>query len=187
MAKVTGPFMSLDASGTLADTLTASKWKGRNYMRIRVIPQNPNTPEQQDVRSILGTLAKAVTAVLTSFVDSAHVGSPFFTEAVAKAPAGQSWVSNFQKVMYTLFAARVTAYTALSSTIKGYYNTSAIAAGLVSYTDKAGVVHTAGEQLYMLAYFAVEKLDYTGFAAGIDSASSTETDDFGDWVHITTP
>src|SRR5574337_149397 len=148
MAKVSGPFMSLDASGTLASTITASKWKGRNYMRQRIIPANPKTDAQLTVRAILGTLAKACHAVLTSFVDTMNVGSPFFTAARDGAPSGQSWISWLQKVMNPLFAARVTAYAALSGTIKGYYDASAATAGLGSYTDVNGVTHTAGEQLY---------------------------------------
>lgn len=187
MAKTSAPFLSLDASGTVASTLTASKWKGRNYMRLRIIPANPKTAGQQAVRSILGTLAKACTAVLTSFVDVAGVGSPFFTTARDSAPSGQSWISWLQKVMYSLFAGRVTAYAALSGTIQGYYASAGAGAGLASYTDKAGVAHTAGQQLYMLAYFAVNYLSYTGFASGIDNPSSTEVDDFADWVHVTTP
>lgn len=188
MSKVSAPFLSLDASGTVASTLTASKWKGRNYMRLRIIPANPQTSGQQTVRSVLGTLAKACTLVLTSFVDSMHVGSPFFTAARDGAPSGQSWISWLQKTMYPLFAADVTAYAALSGTIKGYYNTSAEAAGLVAYTDKMSVSHTAGEQLYLLAHFAVAYLGYSGFASGIDAPSSgTVTDDFSDWVHLTTP
>lgn len=187
MGKVSAPFLSLDASGTVASTLTASKWKGRNYMRLRIIPANPRTAGQQAVRSVLGTLAKACTAVLTSFVDVMSVGSPFFTEARDRAPSGQSWISWLQKVMYSLFAGRVTAYAALSGTIKGYYVDAGDAVGLGSYIDKSGDTHTSGEQLYMLAYFAVNYLSYTGFASGIGSASSMECDDFGDWVHVTTP
>lgn len=187
MSKVSAPFLSLDASGTVASTLTASKWKGRNYMRLRIIPANPQTSGQQAVRSILGTLAKACTAVLTSYADVAGVGSPFFTAARDGAPSGQSWISWLQKTMYSLFGARVTAYAALSGTIKGYYDASAATTGLASYVDKSGDTHTAGEQLYMLAYFAVTYLGYTGFASGIDNPSSTETDDFADWVHLTTP
>lgn len=187
MAKVTGPLMSLDASGSVAETITFSKWKGRNYVRQRIIPSNPQTAGQLAGRSILGTIAKAAASVLTSFADAAHVGSPFFTAARDGAPSGQSWVSWLQKVMYSLFDARVTAYAALSGTIKGYYDASAATIGLGSYTDVAGDVHTAGEQLYVLAYFAVNYLGYTGFASGIGSASSTETDDFADWVGLTTP
>ena len=187
MSKVSAPFLSLDASGTVASTLTASKWKGRNYMRLRIIPANPQTAGQKTVRSVLGTLAKACSAVLTSFVDVASVGSPFFTTARDNAPSGQSWISWLQKVMYSLFAGRVSAYGSLSGTIKGYYDASATGISMASYTDKAGVAHTAGEQLYLLAYFATVYLGYT-MTGGIDAPSSgTVTDDFADWVHVTTP
>jgi hypothetical protein len=53
MAKVTGPFMSLDASGTFGKTLTAAKWKGIQYMRQRVIPQNPKTTDQTAIRDLI--------------------------------------------------------------------------------------------------------------------------------------
>lgn len=187
MAKVSGPLMSLDASGKVGGTVVFSKWKGRNYVRQLVTPANPDTSGQKGVRSILGTLAKACRMVLTSFRDVASVGSPFFTAARDGAPSGQSWISWLQKIMNSLFAARVTAYAALSGTIKGYYNAAATDIGGESYTDKDGTVHTAGEQLYQLAYFAVNYLDYTGFAAGIDSATETQCDDFSEWVGVTTP
>lgn len=51
MVKVTGPMMSLDASGTLAGALTFSKWKGRNYVRRRVIPSNPKSGLQVGMRA----------------------------------------------------------------------------------------------------------------------------------------
>ena len=51
MAKPTGPLLSLGASGTIADTLTYSKWKGRPYIRTRVIPANPQTTEQTKTRN----------------------------------------------------------------------------------------------------------------------------------------
>ena len=187
MAKVSGPLMSLDASGKIADTIVFAKWKGRNYVRQLVTPANPQTAGQKAVRAILGTLAKAAHMVLTSFRDVASIGSPFFTAARDGAPSGQSWISWLQKIMNSLFDARVTAYAALSGTIKGYYNAAATDIGGESYTDVEGVAHTAGEQLYMLAYFAVNYLDYTGFAAGIDSATETQCDDFSEWVGVTTP
>lgn len=185
MAKVNGPFMSLDASGTFANTLTASKWKGRPYMRLRVTPSNPKTAGQLAVRSILGTLAKASKAVLTSFADILGVGSLFFVTARNLAPSGQSWISWLQKVMYPLFDGRVTAFAGLSGTIQGYYNAGGADATLASYIDVAGDTHTAGEQLYMLAYFAVNYLGYTGFAGGINAASEVEVDDFVEYVHLT--
>lgn len=53
MARVNGPFLSLDASGKFASTLVASIWKGRNYMRTHFIPTNPNTPAQQVQRELM--------------------------------------------------------------------------------------------------------------------------------------
>ena len=53
MVKTTGPFLSLDARGTLADTLTGSFWRGVNYIRTRVVPHNPKTAKQVGVRTVL--------------------------------------------------------------------------------------------------------------------------------------
>ena len=53
MAKVTGPLLSLSASGTVADTMTFSRWKGRAYVRQRVIPTYTNTTLQAKVRDLL--------------------------------------------------------------------------------------------------------------------------------------
>lgn len=46
MARVNGPFLSIDASGKVYNTLVASIWKGRNYMRGHFQPTNANTAAQ---------------------------------------------------------------------------------------------------------------------------------------------
>jgi len=53
MAKVFAPFLSLGAKGTVAKTLTASVWKGREYIKQRFIPHNPKSSKQVAVRSVL--------------------------------------------------------------------------------------------------------------------------------------
>lgn len=58
MARVTAPAMSIDASGTIADTLTFSRWKGRNYVRTRVIPTNPRKPGQVGIRAMFKFLTQ---------------------------------------------------------------------------------------------------------------------------------
>jgi len=63
MVKVYGPMMSLDASGTLGDAITFSKWKGRNYVRERVIPSNPKSGAQTGRRSLFKFLAQAWAAL----------------------------------------------------------------------------------------------------------------------------
>ncbi len=56
MARLTGALFSLAASGTIANTLTFAKWKGIQYARTRVVPANPNTAAQQEVRGVFATL-----------------------------------------------------------------------------------------------------------------------------------
>lgn len=66
MVKVYGPMMSLDASGTLADAITFSKWKGRNYVRERVIPSNPQSGAQTGRRAMFRFLSQAWDALATA-------------------------------------------------------------------------------------------------------------------------
>ena len=69
MAKVTGPFMSIDASGTIFNTLTASIWKGRNYIRGYAIPSNPNTTAQQTQRTAFAAAVTGWQALVDEAVD----------------------------------------------------------------------------------------------------------------------
>ena len=76
MVRVYGPAMSLDASGTLAETITFTKWKGRNVLRQRVIPANPKTGPQVGMRAMMKFLAQ--------FWTSVSVGNKATWEARAK-------------------------------------------------------------------------------------------------------
>lgn len=58
MVKVHGPMFSLKASGTLADTVTFTSWKGRNVVRERVIPSNPKTGPQTGMRMMMKFLSQ---------------------------------------------------------------------------------------------------------------------------------
>jgi hypothetical protein len=58
MVKLNAPLMSLDASGTVADSITFAKWKGRNYARVRVVPANPKTAKQSGVRAVIKFLGQ---------------------------------------------------------------------------------------------------------------------------------
>ena len=50
MAKISGPFLSMTASGTVGNVLTAAKWKGIAYMRKWFVPANPQTVKQTNIR-----------------------------------------------------------------------------------------------------------------------------------------
>jgi hypothetical protein len=52
MAKVTGPLMSITASGTFGGTLVFAEWNGRAYVRKHVIPKNPKSAMQTGIRSL---------------------------------------------------------------------------------------------------------------------------------------
>lgn len=56
MARVTGPLMSIDASGSLAGSIVFAKWRGRNYVRRHAVPSNPRTPAQLAARAIIAFL-----------------------------------------------------------------------------------------------------------------------------------
>lgn len=51
MAKVTGPLLSMSASGSIAGAMVFSNSKGRPYVRQLVTPSNPNSDAQQGVRA----------------------------------------------------------------------------------------------------------------------------------------
>lgn len=179
--------MSLDASGTIGKTATFSKWKGRNYVRLRVIPFNGRTADQQLTRGFLGAIAKAAKAVMTAYKDvTNHLGSQFFVDAVLNAPSGQSWVSYFQRQEHNYVASLQTTYLALSGTIKGYYDDEADIIGLFPYISVGDtpVTYTKGFLVYLLAVFAAQSLHYDGFASGPDGASAEELATFGDYVQV---
>lgn len=59
MAKVDGPLFSFGASGSIADTMTFSRWKGRPYVRQHVIPANPKSAAQVGTRVMFKFLSQA--------------------------------------------------------------------------------------------------------------------------------
>lgn len=172
MAKVNGPLLSLDASGTVGKVNTYSKWNGRNYVRLRVIPQNPQTDSQAVARSAVAGSGRATSAVRSRTYPTYTVGSQFFLDTLAKTPAGLAWNSYVLKWILGMnvanFLAMNTAYNALSGTYKGVYETAAATAGMTDLSFSYGVLTsiTAGEQLYLLMNFAVAVLGYTITSSG---------------------
>jgi|SRR6185295_3499450 len=184
MAKVTGPLMSLDASGTVGKTATFSKWNGRNYVRLRVIPMNPQTDAQNLARVAIGSIGKATAAVRTKFYTAYTNGSQFYIDAVGIAPTGQSWNSHLLKVLIGVgqaaFSASHTEYTGLGSTPKSVYDTAADAAGIQDFSFGYGSITsvTKGEMLYMLVGYALSNLGYTLSAGTLDAPDAGGLSDF---------
>jgi len=98
MARLTAPLFSLDASGTLSKAITYSKWKGINYARTRVIPENPKSEAQTEVRGVFATLNeiyKRMPLLARAPWDAAVLGRPLtarnrFCQASCKALIDQT-------------------------------------------------------------------------------------------------
>lgn len=59
MVKLSAPCMSLGASGTLANSIVFSNWKGRAYARTHVIPSNPKSAMQVSMRAMMKFISQA--------------------------------------------------------------------------------------------------------------------------------
>jgi hypothetical protein len=91
MAKVSGPLMSMEASGKYGGALVFGKWKGRAIVRKLVIPANPHAQGQEDARNRL-----RVTGLIQSFVNNTELKAPAQTvldkdRIKAQTPAGFAW------------------------------------------------------------------------------------------------
>jgi len=78
MPKTTAPLLSFRASGQIGKTLVASKWRGRQYMREYVIPSNPQTAAQTEVRDTFKWLQRVY-----------KTAPPLFTAAWARYAQGK--------------------------------------------------------------------------------------------------
>jgi hypothetical protein len=157
MAKVTGPLMSMSASGTVGDTITFDK---RNFVRQRVIPANPQTAPQGNVRLALRAIQGALK----------RLGSNAIEQVKTLAPTSYRWNSFLLQAVIgpasaNYDAGRVT-FAALTSTEKGHWETEGGTSGLVDstivYADAAPV--TKGEALFLVCTAL--------FALGIDVSNA---------------
>ena len=63
MVKLTGPMMSIAASGKFADTMVFARKGGTAYARQRVIPFNPKSPAQISNRAVMKFLSQNWAAI----------------------------------------------------------------------------------------------------------------------------
>lgn len=178
MAKVTGPLMSLDASGQVGKTIVFAKWKGQNYVRELVKPLNPEDPDQGDARMIFGGVGRAAGVVKPTSDYEAQMIS------LGKIPAGQSKQSALVKFMVDSYMTDATAFEAIYTAFEAHaekaaFTASAATAGLIDL-DIAykGTTHefSAGMMLYLLAKTAIA-YGFTGspYDTALASWTATET------------
>lgn len=131
MAKVTGPLMSMDASGKFGDALVFGKWKGRNVVRQYTRPANPQTTLQTDTRNALRVLAAGQAFAAATALKRSGESTTDLVELKAIAPAGQAWNGYLVKsgigAGLVNFDAAETAYAALAAPQKDAWDTAAAA------------------------------------------------------------
>jgi hypothetical protein len=155
MAKVTGPLFSIEARGKIADAMVHFPWKGLNVVRGWVKPANKKSPDQGDIRLMLGGLGAAM--------KRPDVGSMYQEDLLSLAEGVQTWNSAFVKfgiqnvfVDIAGFEADHALYVAHSA--KDSWDSVAAVLGFIDYEIEysgTALIYEAGFQLYMLARVAI--------------------------------
>lgn len=177
MAKVTGPLMSMSASGSIGKSIVFSIWKGVAYVRQWLKPANPQSADQGDVRIILGGTGRAVAQVKPT--------SGYETKLVAEGvvPAGQSKQSYLVKKIIDTYLADASDYATALAEFTGHASVSLFK----GIADDLGVAevdldyatispYDKGLGIYLLAKLGIA-LGFTGapYATALSSWTATET------------
>jgi len=173
MAKVTGPLMSMDASGGFGGALVFGRWKGRNTVHQLVIPANPNTADQETSRNRMRIAAAVQRHVNLDATVKAGQTATDKARLSAITPAGQAWNGYLIGVIVGAGAVNATAadgaWAALTAPQRTAWDNAAAALTpaytAVNQTDPGGTTGTpatAGR-----AFFAHQ---YGLYIAGLDAA-----------------
>ena len=164
MAKVTGPLMSMTASGAFGGTLVYANRLGANVVRQLVTPSNPRSTNQTVARNIQRVAAaaqkqaNAMTLILSgqTLTDKARIA--------AITPSGQRWNSYFNQAIIGIgqvnYDAAVAAWTALAAGEKTAWESAADAltpifpdvAQKVAVTNADGTPITGGQAWFTYQY-----------------------------------
>lgn len=80
MAKVTAPLLSFGARGQIGNSIVFGAWRGVQYARQKVIPANPQTNAQQEVRGVFRVMSQLWTLAPLDWKDAWNAfaqGRPF--------------------------------------------------------------------------------------------------------------
>lgn len=176
MAKVSGPLMSMDASGAFGGALVFGKWKGRPTVRQLVTPSNPQSANQTISRNRVRATGAAQHQVRLS--TQLKSGQTLAEKALlmSAAPSGYAWNGHLTDSMIgsggLTYTAAATAWAALTAPQKTAWDTAAGARvpafGAVNQATAGGgtgTPMTAGQ-----VYFHQQ---YGMFAAGVYTAAPT--------------
>ena len=161
MARVTGPLMSMEASGTIGKTLTFANWVGRQYVRRWTRPSNPQTADQMTQRNAFSVIGVGVSQANKCLQVNSSTTKTDEQAIRDKTPSGMRWNGYIQKVLTGSgaagYRAAKTAWDALAS--KTAWETTA--AGLTPPVQSApqyleggatDTPATPGEVLFIMNY-----------------------------------
>jgi len=162
MAKVSGPLLSISASGKIADSLVFFGWKGVNVVRGWVKPSNPQSANQGDQRIIIGGTGRAVGEIKPT--------SSFAQQLIDLnlIPGGQTKQSFMVKYILDHYLTDATAYAAQLALLTAHtsisdFEAAADVLGIVEFDlDYATAApYDKGLGLYLIAKTAIA-LAFTG-------------------------
>lgn len=175
MARVTGPLMSMSASGKLAKAIVFSIWRGGAYVRQYIIPANPQMTDQGTQRQILGGTGRACGKVDKT--------SDFALKLIDKGviPAVQSKQSYLVQYIMKHYLDTLTKYTAELGFVTAYsgitsWNGAADDLGITSFDLGYGAAGTYAKAVGLtLLYKVAQALGFTGSAYTPTLATMTNT------------
>ena len=161
MARVTGPLMSMEASGTIGKTLTFANWVGRQYVRRWTRPSNPQTADQMEQRNAFSVIGVGVS--WASKCQQINISTRRTDEEAirGKTPSGMRWNGYIQKVLTGSGAAGYNAAKAAWDALPDKSQWKTTANGLMPPVQSApqylagGATDTAatpGEVLFIMNY-----------------------------------
>jgi hypothetical protein len=180
MAKVSGPLMSMSASGKLADSIVFFGWKGINVVRQWLKPSNPKSTGQGNQRIMMGGVGRAVGEILVE----SRLNSKLQAKNVI--PAGQTKQSYLVKYILDHYLSTATLYTAELAACTGHgaytsFGARATAMGVVNFDlDYASVgAFDKALGLYLIAK-SVIALGFTGapYTDALSAWTKTDVDAF---------
>lgn len=99
MARVTGPLMSMEASGTVGKTLTFANWVGRQYVRRWARPANPQTTDQMAQRNAFSVIGVGISWANKCLQVNSSTTKTDEAALRAKTPSGMRWNGYTQKLI----------------------------------------------------------------------------------------
>ena len=161
MARVTGPLMSMEASGTIGKSLTFANWVGRQYVRRWTRPSNPQTADQMEQRNAFSVIGVGVSQANKCLWINSSTGKTDEQAFRDKTPSGMRWNGYIQKVLTGTGAAGYNAAKAAWGALSNQSQWETTANGLVPPVQSApqyleggatAVPATPGEVLFIMNY-----------------------------------